>query len=83
MMFGGVSARYNWHFQRQTVLGNQIEMDMMMTVEDNDSLLRVGVAFQSMEARHRVSEALERNYERCECSLSPASPAAVGVPFGK
>ena len=37
-----------------------------MSVEDNDSLLRVGVAFQSMEARHRVSEALERNYERCE-----------------
>ncbi|CAI4227290.1 unnamed protein product [Auanema sp. JU1783] len=50
--------------QRQTVLGNQIEMDMMMSVEENDSLLRVGVAFQSMEARHRVSEALERNYER-------------------
>uniref|UniRef100_A0A1I7WB38 Tropomodulin n=1 Tax=Heterorhabditis bacteriophora TaxID=37862 RepID=A0A1I7WB38_HETBA len=51
--------------QRQSVLGNQIEMDMMLSVEDNDSLLRVGVAFQSMEARHRVSEALERNYERC------------------
>lgn len=50
--------------QRSSVLGNQIEMDMMLTVEENDSLLRVGVAFQSMEARHRVSEALERNYER-------------------
>ncbi|VDP36568.1 unnamed protein product [Heligmosomoides polygyrus] len=50
--------------QRQSVLGNQVEMDMMMTVEENESLLRVGVAFQSMEARHRVSEALERNYER-------------------
>lgn len=50
--------------QRASVLGNQIEMDMMLTVEENESLLRVGVAFQSMEARHRVSEALERNYER-------------------
>ncbi|CAJ0571325.1 unnamed protein product, partial [Mesorhabditis spiculigera] len=50
--------------QRQGVLGIQIEMDMMMTIEENESLLRVGVAFQSMEARHRVSEALERNYER-------------------
>ncbi|KAL6730470.1 hypothetical protein Aduo_001445 [Ancylostoma duodenale] len=50
--------------QRQSVLGNQIEMDMMLSVEENQSLLRVGVAFQSMEARHRVSEALERNYER-------------------
>lgn len=53
------------------MLGNQIEMDMMLTVEENESLLRVGVSFQSMEARHRVSEALERNYERrwfhCHC----------------
>ncbi|KHN74350.1 Tropomodulin, partial [Toxocara canis] len=46
------------------VLGNQVEMDMMLSVEENETLLRVGVAFQSMEARHRVSEALERNYER-------------------
>jgi hypothetical protein len=52
------------HFQRQSVLGNPIEMDIMMTVEDNETLLRVGVSLQSMEARHRVSEALERNYER-------------------
>ncbi|VDK17324.1 unnamed protein product [Anisakis simplex] len=50
--------------QRAAVLGNQIEMDMMLSVEENETLLRVGVAFQSMEARHRVSEALERNYER-------------------
>ncbi|VDM61381.1 unnamed protein product, partial [Angiostrongylus costaricensis] len=54
--------------QRQAVLGNQIEMDMMMSVEENETLLRVGIAFQSMEARHRVSEALEKNYERCESS---------------
>jgi hypothetical protein len=39
-------------------------MDIMQSIEENESILRVGVAFQSMEARHRVSEALERNYER-------------------
>lgn len=39
-------------------------MDLMLSVEDNDSLLRVGVSLQSMEARNRVGEALERNYER-------------------
>ncbi|CEF65582.1 FI20012p1 [Strongyloides ratti] len=50
--------------QRASILGNQIEMDIMMNIEENDSLLRVGLGFQSMEARHRVSEALERNYER-------------------
>lgn len=46
------------------MLGNQVEMDMMMAIEENESLLRVGISFASMEARHRVSEALERNYER-------------------
>uniref|UniRef100_A0A915PB34 Tropomodulin n=2 Tax=Meloidogyne TaxID=189290 RepID=A0A915PB34_9BILA len=56
--------------QRQSVLGNQIEMDIMLSVEDNDSLLRVGVSLQSMEARNRVGEALERNYERCLRLLS-------------
>lgn len=56
--------------QRQTVLGIPIEMDIMMTVEDNESLLRVGVSLQSMEARHRVSEALERNYERGKSFIS-------------
>lgn len=50
------------------MLGIPIEMDIMMTVEDNEALLRVGVSLQSMEARHRVSEALERNYERGECN---------------
>lgn len=56
--------RLHEYFQRQSVLGNQIEMDIMLSVEDNDSLLRVGVSLQSMEARNRVGEALERNYER-------------------
>lgn len=41
-------------------------MDMMMSVEENETILRVGVSFQSMEARNRVAEALERNYERCK-----------------
>jgi hypothetical protein len=49
------------------VFGNQVEMDMMQAIEDSDSLLRVGLCFTSMEARHRVGEALERNYERCMC----------------
>ncbi|KAK5977956.1 Tropomodulin [Trichostrongylus colubriformis] len=50
--------------QRQSVLGHQVEMDITSTVEENSSLLRVGIAFQSMEARHRVADALEKNYER-------------------
>uniref|UniRef100_A0A0K0DS93 Tropomodulin n=2 Tax=Strongyloides stercoralis TaxID=6248 RepID=A0A0K0DS93_STRER len=59
-----VLTEFHAENQRASILGNQIEMDIMMNIEENDSLLRVGLGFQSMEARHRVSEALERNYER-------------------
>lgn len=45
-------------------------MDIVQSIEENDTLLRVGIAFESMGARHRVAEALERNYERSKFSLS-------------
>uniref|UniRef100_A0A5S6QBI1 Tropomodulin n=1 Tax=Trichuris muris TaxID=70415 RepID=A0A5S6QBI1_TRIMR len=50
--------------QRALVLGNQVEMDLARAVEENGSLLRVGITFNMMEARYRVSDALEKNYER-------------------
>lgn len=43
-------------------------MDMMHSIEENESLLRVGISFDSMLARYRVSDALERNYERGMCT---------------
>lgn len=46
------------------MLGNKVEMSIVEAIEENDTLLRVGIAFESMGARHRVAEALERNYER-------------------
>ncbi|KRY28331.1 Rad21 / Rec8 like protein [Trichinella spiralis] len=50
--------------QRAAVLGNKVEMELARIVEENDSLLRVGISFQSMDARYRVSYAIEKNYER-------------------
>ncbi|KFD58804.1 hypothetical protein M513_00497 [Trichuris suis] len=50
--------------QRALVLGNQVEMDLARAVEENGTLLRVGITFNMMEARYRVSDALEKNYER-------------------
>jgi len=50
--------------QRAAVLGNKVEMDMMQSIEENETLLRVGISFNSMIARHRVSDALEKNYEK-------------------
>jgi tropomodulin len=71
-----VIVEFHAENQRASVLGNQIEMDIMMTVEENETLLRVGVSLQSMEARHRVSEALERNYERLRLKRLEARNAA-------
>uniref|UniRef100_A0A915EFG0 Tropomodulin n=1 Tax=Ditylenchus dipsaci TaxID=166011 RepID=A0A915EFG0_9BILA len=36
--------------QRASVLGNQIEMDIMLSVEDNENLLRVGVRYNPWRA---------------------------------
>lgn len=64
--------------QRQSVMGVQMEMDMMQSVEESESLLRVGLTFQTMEARHRVSEALERNYEKRKLQLDRTSLILYG-----
>lgn len=50
--------------QRAAVLGHKIEMEITESIEQNETLLRLGLTFQSMEARHRVSDALERNLEK-------------------
>lgn len=50
--------------QRSAVLGNKIETDIAKSIEENDTILRVGISFQGMEARYRVADALEHNYER-------------------
>ncbi|XP_015115306.1 tropomodulin [Diachasma alloeum] len=50
--------------QRSQVLGNKIEMEITHLVEQNPTLLRLGLHLEFNDARHRVAAHLQRNIDR-------------------
>ncbi|XP_031777624.1 tropomodulin isoform X2 [Nasonia vitripennis] len=50
--------------QRSQVLGNKIEMEITQLVEQNPTLLRLGLHLEFNDARHRVAAHLQRNIDR-------------------
>ncbi|XP_021919113.1 tropomodulin isoform X3 [Zootermopsis nevadensis] len=50
--------------QRSQVLGNKIEMDITALVEQNPTLLRLGLHLEYNDARHRIAMHLQRNIDR-------------------
>ncbi|XP_050719896.1 tropomodulin-like isoform X3 [Eriocheir sinensis] len=49
--------------QRASVLGNKIEMQLTEIIEQNPSVLRVGIHFEFNDARNRVSKHLQKNLD--------------------
>ncbi|KAF2362657.1 Tropomodulin [Trinorchestia longiramus] len=49
--------------QQQSVLGNKIEMQLTNLIEENPTLLRVGIHFEFNDARNRVSRQLQKNLD--------------------
>ncbi|KYN17522.1 Tropomodulin [Trachymyrmex cornetzi] len=56
--------------QRSQVLGNKIEMEITQLVEQNPTLLRLGLHLEFNDARHRVAAHLQRNIDRI-CRVEP------------
>lgn len=56
-------------FQRSSVLGNKIEMEITELIEKNSSLLRLGLHLEFNDARHRIANHLQRNIDRSESIL--------------
>ncbi|XP_043188708.1 tropomodulin-like isoform X2 [Amphibalanus amphitrite] len=50
--------------QRSQVLGNKIEMEITKYVEDNPTILQMGLHFEFNDARARVSAQLQKNRDR-------------------
>lgn len=50
--------------QRPSILGNKIEMEIARLVEKNRHLLRLGISFDVPDARMRVTQHLQNNYDR-------------------
>ena len=58
--------RFSFCYQQQAVLGNKIEMQLTNLIEENPTLLRVGIHFEFNDARNRVSRQLQKNLDTCE-----------------
>ncbi|XP_063981603.1 tropomodulin isoform X2 [Diachasmimorpha longicaudata] len=56
--------------QRSQVLGNKIEMEITHLVEQNPTLLRLGLHLEFNDARHRVAAHLQRNIDRIRKDLT-------------
>jgi tropomodulin len=50
--------------QRQQTLGNKIEMEITKLVEQNPTILRLGLHLEYNDARNRVATHLQRNLDR-------------------
>ncbi|XKL60396.1 hypothetical protein PGB90_007453 [Kerria lacca] len=50
--------------QRSQVLGNKIEMEITKLIEQNPTILRLGLHLEYNDARHRISAHLQRNLDR-------------------
>ncbi|KOB73869.1 Tropomodulin [Operophtera brumata] len=58
---------------RSQVLGNKIEMEITSLVEQNPTLLRLGLHLEYSDARHRVASHLQRNIDRSEYEMEITS----------
>lgn len=52
--------------QRSSVLGNKIEMEITQLVEQNPTLVRLGLHLEYSDARHRIASHLQKNIDRSE-----------------
>lgn len=58
--------------QRRYALGNKIEMEITKLVEENPTLLRLGLHLEYNDARQRVATHLQRNIDRIRKSRAAA-----------
>lgn len=57
------------NFQRSQVLGNKIEMEITKLIEQNPTILRLGLHLEYNDARHRIAAHLQRNIDRSKYIL--------------
>ncbi|XP_063843297.1 tropomodulin-1-like isoform X2 [Scylla paramamosain] len=61
--------------QRSSVLGNKIEMQLTEIIEQNPSILRVGIHFEFNDARNRVSKHLQKNLDTFRVGVRVRRPS--------
>lgn len=61
--------------QRPITMGNRIEMEIAKAIEQNNSLLRLGLCFDVPCARQKVTDHLQQNNDNGRCPV-----LGVGTP---
>ena len=56
--------------QRPTIMGNRIEMEIASLVQQNKSLLKLGLNFDVPDARHKVAAQLQQNNDNCKLIMT-------------
>lgn len=51
------------------MLGNKIEMEITKLIEQNPTILRLGLHLEYNDARHRIAAHLQRNLDRSEYNV--------------
>lgn len=51
--------------QRPQIMGNRIEMEIAKLVQQNKTLLKLGLNFDVPDARHKVATQLQLNNDNC------------------
>ncbi|XP_032512517.2 tropomodulin-1 isoform X2 [Danaus plexippus] len=70
--------------QRSQVLGNKTEMEITRLVEQNPTLLRLGLHLEYSDARHRVASHLQRNIDRnCRLQKRASVSLSLRLPRGR
>jgi tropomodulin len=52
--------------QRSQLLGNKVEMDIANNISENETLLRLGLHFDTLGPRVKVQETLKNNWDNCK-----------------
>jgi len=60
--------------QRQQTLGNKIEMELTQLIEQNPTVLRIGLTLEYNDARNRVATHLQRNLDRTRLQRMGRAP---------
>ncbi|XP_075231843.1 tropomodulin isoform X3 [Lycorma delicatula] len=67
--------------QRSQVLGNKIEMEITKLIEQNPTILRLGLHLEYNDARHRIATHLQRNIDRNARLKRKLSPLETEASF--
>jgi hypothetical protein len=70
---------FSFFLQRQQTLGNKIETEITNLLEQNPTILRVGLFLEYNDARNRIATHLQRNLDRSKLKYFWYIKTSLGI----